>query len=51
MSPDEAMIVLKEGVVVPLLEGSLSYTKELRGLCLEAGLAAAVVRPPRRGVG
>ncbi|MEE2830612.1 MAG: hypothetical protein VX498_15600 [Myxococcota bacterium] len=51
MSPDEAMVRLKEVGAVPLLEGSLSYTKELRALCLEAGLPAAVVRPPRRGVG
>ena len=48
MSPDEAMVRLKEVGAVPLLEGSLSYTKELRALCLEAGLPAGQPGQGRR---
>ena len=51
MTPDQAIGLLREIGAVPLLEGSLSYTKELRDLCLEAELPAAIVRPPRRGGG
>lgn len=51
MTPDQAIKLLREHGAIPLLQGSLAYTKELRGLCLQAGLPAAVVRPPRRDGG
>ena len=51
MNEFEAIEVLKEFGSVPVMEGSLAYTKELRNLALEAGIAAAIVRPPRRGGG
>ncbi len=51
MTPDQAIDLLREAGAIPILEGSLAYTKELRNLCLEADLPAAIVRPPRRGGG
>ncbi len=33
------------------MEGSLSYIKEVHGLCLQVGLPAAIVRPRRKGGG
>ena len=51
MTESEAIEKLQETGSVPVMEGSLSYTKELRNLALSAGIAAAIVRPPRRGGG
>ena len=51
MTADEALEILRERGAMPILEGSLSYTKELRRLCLLSDIAAAIVRPPRRGGG
>lgn len=36
---------------MPVLHGSISSVKELHALCLEHGVAAAMVRPPAKGGG
>ena len=51
MSPDEAVIILRGSSTVPVMEGALSYIKELHGLCLRNGVPAAIVRPRRKGGG
>ena len=51
MTPEAADALLQQGRPVPVVQGSLSYVKEIRAACLEAGIAAAIVRPPRRGGG
>ena len=51
MKPDEAATILRGSQTVPVMEGSLSDIKEVHGLCLQRGLPAAIVRPPRRGGG
>ena len=52
-SLDEGTLDLTEmgSSTVPVMEGGLSYIKEVHGLCLERGCPAAIVRPPRRGGG
>ena len=47
----EAVIILRGSSTVPVMEGALSYIKELHGLCLRNGVPAAIVRPRRKGGG
>jgi len=51
LSPREADEMLRASRNVPVLEGSIDHLKAVRASCLEAGIAAALVRPPRRGGG
>ena len=51
MSPEEATRILADRPTVPVMEASLPRIKELHALCLDHGIAAAMVRPKRRDGG
>ena len=51
MDSNEAAEILRSGEAQPVMEGSLSYIKEVHGVCLRVGLPAAIVRPRRKDGG
>ena len=51
MNLTEAALILRDSQTQAVMEGSLSYIKEVHGLCLQVGLPAAIVRPRRKGGG
>jgi hypothetical protein len=51
MDSTEAALVLRDSPTQAVMEGSLSYIKEVHGLCLHAGLPAAIMRPRRKDGG
>jgi hypothetical protein len=51
MTPDEASAILAGRPTVPVAEASLDRIKELYAICLDHGIAAAMIRPRRRDGG
>ena len=51
MTSQEAQQILAGRPTVPVLEASLNSVKEMHALCLKHGIAAAMVRPKRKGGG
>ena len=51
MTPEQAQRVLANRPTVPVMEASLGGIKEMHALCLAHGIAAAMVRPKRKGGG
>jgi hypothetical protein len=51
MTPSEAQSALEGRRTFPVMEASLGRIKELHAQCLAHGIAAAMVRPPRRDGG
>jgi hypothetical protein len=49
VTPEDAAELLAEDELIPLVSGALSYAKELRDQCLQAGVPAVLGDLPGKG--